>query len=105
MEYARLRLKETGVKTKAVPPDDGPGIGIIPDSGDPENPNPEDPEDPDPEAPYRVCFKRNNYYEISGDYNKLMTRQYTLRVTVNPYWDADVSLSLDKVEEDGTRNP
>ena len=98
MEYARLRLKETGVKTKAVPPGDGPGIGIIPDPDDPENPNPEDPDDPDPETPYRVCFKRNNYYKISGDYNKLMTRQYTLRVTVNPNWDADISLSLDKEE-------
>ena len=106
-QYARLRIKEKGASsddnvsgqslgTKAIPDDGGNGTGIIPGGEDtPENP--ENPDDPN-KNPFTICFNRNNYYKISGDYDKLMTQQYTLRVTVNPNWDADISLSLDKAE-------
>ena len=104
-QYARLRIKEVSsdeevsgqsLGTKAIPGDGGNGTGIIPGGEE----TPEDPENPDDpnKNPFTVCFKRNNYYKISGDYDKLMTQQYTLRVTVNPNWDADISLSLDKAE-------
>ena len=110
--YARLRVREVEapsadrtISTKSLPPEEegGNGIGIIPGSDEPENPYPEDPEES--RNPYTICFLRNNYYQIEGDYDDLMTNKYVLKVTVNPYWDADVSLSLDKVEEDGTQNP
>lgn len=46
---------------------------------------------------------RNNYYTIEGDYNKLITQQYTLHVIVNPNWDQKVSLTLEEAG-DGTSN-
>ena len=103
--YARLRVREVEapsadrtISTKSLPPEEegGNGIGIIPGSDEPENPYPEDPEES--RNPYTICFLRNNYYQIKGDYDDLMTNKYVLKVTVNPYWDADVSLSLDKAE-------
>lgn len=66
---------------------------LIPD--DPENPDADD-----PNAPFRVCFQRNNYYQIVGDYEKLLTQKYTLRVLVNPNWDGNVELSLEKDQDD-----
>lgn len=100
--YARLKVREgsTEQTTKSLPPkedgEDGNGVGIIP--GEDDLPvDPENPEDPD-KKPFTICFKRNNYYEINGDYDKLFTQKYTLRVFVNPNWDADISLSLDKAE-------
>ena len=100
--YARLKVREgsTEQTTKSLPPkedgEEGNGIGIIP--GEDDLPvDPENPEDPD-KKPFTICFKRNNYYEINGDYDKLFTQKYTLRVFVNPNWDADISLSLDKAE-------
>lgn len=104
--YARLKVREgsTEQTTKSLPPkedgEEGNGIGIIPGSDEPENPYPEDPEES--RNPYTICFLRNNYYQIEGDYDDLMTNKYVLKVTVNPYWDADISLSLDKAE---ARNP
>ncbi len=105
-EYARLRLKETGISTKTIPVDEednpvGNGTGII--SGNDLPTNPEHPEEDDPMAPFRVCYVRNNYYKIYGDYNKLLTEQYTLRVIVNPNWDQKVSLTLEEAG-DGTSN-
>lgn len=109
-KFARLRLKETGttsgvdkvstqgLTTKSAPINEdgetaGPGTGII----DYEIPdNIENPDADDPNAPFRVCFQRNNYYRIVGDYEKLLTQKYTLRVLVNPNWDGNVELSLEK---------
>ena len=109
-KFARLRLKETGttsgvdkvstqgLTTKSAPINEdgetaGPGTGII----DYEIPdNIENPDADDPNAPFRVCFQRNNYYQIVGDYEKLLTQKYTLRVLVNPNWDGNVELSLEK---------
>ena len=94
--YARLRLKETGsepgisytpednedLTTKTVPSDDGLGTGIIPDNDLPTDP--EHPEEDDPLYPFRVCFVRNNYYKIEGNFERLNQQKYTLRVIVNP---------------------
>lgn len=104
--YARLRLKENSTipgpdpdpDTKTIPDGDGTGTGII---TDPPSSNPEDPDADDPLAPFRVKYIRNNYYTIEGDYNKLITQQYTLRVIVNPNWDQKVSLTLEEAG-DGT---
>ncbi len=95
-KFARLRLKETDTEvpvTKAAP-DGGPGTGIVEDYQIPDDP--ENPDADDPNAPFRVCFQRNNYYRIVGDYEKLLTQKYTLRVLVNPNWDGNVELSLEK---------
>ena len=95
-KFARLRLKETDTEvpvTKAAP-DGGPGTGIVEDYLIPDDP--ENPDADDPNAPFRVCFQRNNYYRIVGDYEKLLTQKYTLRVLVNPNWDGNVELSLEK---------
>lgn len=104
--YARLRLKENSTipgpdpdpDTRTIPDGDGTGTGII---TDPPSSNPEDPDADDPLAPFRVKYIRNNYYTIEGDYNKLITQQYTLHVIVNPNWDQKVSLTLEEAG-DGT---
>ena len=107
-KFARLRLKETGTEvpvTKAAP-DGGPGTGIVEDYQIPDDP--ENPDANDPNAPFRVCFQRNNYYQIVGDYEKLLTQKYTLRVLVNPNWDGNVELSLEKDQSskgDSSTNP
>lgn len=95
--YCRMQLLEKKVtspaETRSIPGDGGDGTGIIPN--DPTYP--ENPENPDEEKnPYTVCFKRNHYYLISGDYNKLSTMQYVFHVVVNPNWDRTVNLTLDK---------
>ena len=105
VEACRLRLRdvdesevgEEEQQTRSIPSDGGNGTGIIPE-GEVIDPTPEDPSDDNVKNPYRVCFKRNNYYRIEGDYTQLRTFKYTLRVTVNPNWDMDVSLPLDKSE-------
>lgn len=106
-QSARLRIKEKGASTddnvssqslgtKAIPDDGGNGTGIIPGGEDtPENP--ENPDDPD-KNPFTVCFKRNNYYQIEGDYEKLMTNELNITVIVNPNWDADISLTLGEAQ-------
>lgn len=106
-QYARLRIKEKGASTddnvsgqslgtKAIPNDGGNGTGIIP--GGEETPeDPENPDDPD-KNPFTICFKRNNYYQIEGDYKKLMTNELNITVIVNPNWDADVSLTLGEAQ-------
>ena len=113
--YARLRLKETSsvpgvpyypednedITTRTVPDDDGLGTGIIPDNDLPTDP--EHPEEDDPLAPFRVCFMRNNYYKIEGNFERLNQQKYTLRVIVNPNWDQKVSLTLEEAG-DGTSN-
>lgn len=82
---------------RSIPDDGGNGTGIIPDGE--ENPvDPENPEDPDKKNPFRICFKRNNYYRLKGDYGQLTTMNYVLQVTVNPNWDGDINLPLDKSE-------
>ena len=106
-QYARLRIKEASsddnvsgqsLGTKAIPGDGGNGTGIIP--GGEETPeDPENPDDPD-KNPFTVCFKRNNYYKIEGDYEKLMTNELNITVIVNPNWDADVSLTLGEAQND-----
>lgn len=110
--YARLRLKETSsvpgvpyypeddedLTTKTVPSNDGLGTGIIPDNDLPTDP--EHPEEDDPLYPFRVCFIRNNYYQITGDFNRLNQQQYTLNVIVNPNWDQKVSLTLEEASGD-----
>ena len=101
-KFARLRLKETDTEvpvTKAAP-DGGPGTGIVEDYQIPDDP--ENPDADDPNAPFRVCFQRNNYYRIVGDYEKLLTQKYTLRVLVNPNWDGNVELSLEKDQSGGS---
>ena len=105
-QYARLRIKEASsddnvsgqsLGTKAIPDDGGNGTGIIP--GGEETPeDPENPDDPD-KNPFTVCFKRNNYYKIEGDYEKLMTNELNITVIVNPNWDADVSLTLGEAQQ------
>ncbi|MFR1956741.1 hypothetical protein [Phocaeicola coprophilus] len=61
---------------------------------------PVDPENPDSgKNPFQICFKRNQYYKILGDYEKLTTMEYVLQVTVNPNWDGDVYLPLDKSDD------
>lgn len=104
VEACRLRLRDVDEsevgeeeQTRSIPSDGGNGTGIIPE-GEVIDPTPEDPSDDNEKNPYRVCFKRNNYYRIEGDYTQLRTFKYTLRVTVNPNWDMDVSLPLDKSE-------
>ena len=104
-QYARLRIKEASsddnvsgqsLGTKAIPGDGGNGTGIIP--GGEETPeDPENPDDPDKNS-FTVCFKRNNYYKIEGDYEKLMTNELNITVIVNPNWDADVSLTLGEAQ-------
>ena len=37
--------------------------------------------------------------KILGDYEKLTTMEYVLQVTVNPNWDGDVYLPLDKSDD------
>lgn len=98
-EYCHLRVRQTNViapPTKTIPggneDEDGNGTGIIPDKPD----YPDQPEDPEPENPYRICFERNHYYRIKGDFNKLTLNEYVLQVTVNPNWDGSVSLTLGK---------
>ena len=105
-QYARLRIKEASsddnvsgqsLGTKAIPGDGGNGTGIIP--GGEETPeDPENPDDPDKNS-FTVCFKRNNYYKIEGDYEKLMTNELNITVIVNPNWDADVSLTLGEAQQ------
>lgn len=104
-QYARLRIKGASsddnvsgqsLGTKAIPGDGGNGTGIIPGGEDtPENP--ENPDDPN-KNPFTVCFKRNNYYQIKGDYDDLMTEDLIITVIVNPNWDADVSLTLGEAQ-------
>lgn len=77
---------------------DGLGTGIIPDDDLPTDP--EHPEEDDPLYPFRVCFMRNHYYQIEGDFNKLNQQQYTLNVIVNPNWDQKVSLTLEEASGD-----
>ena len=100
--FCRLRLRDTDghdmPETRSIPSGGGNGTGII--WGGEETPEyPEEGGDGEAEKnPYQVCFKRNNYYQISGNYDSLLTQKYVLRVTVNPNWDMDVSLPLDKSE-------
>lgn len=86
----------SGLETRSVPGDEGGnGTGIIPDDPD----FPETPDQPDDnKRPYTVCFKRNHYYRIGGDYDKLNTMQYVFNVVVNPNWDRTVNLSLQQKE-------
>lgn len=112
--YTRMQLFETrlispddtityekpvpGWKTRSIPDDAGNGTGIIPDNPD----FPENPDEPDGDKnPYTVCFQRNHYYRIVGDYDKLNTMQYVFNVVVNPNWDRTVNLSLDKSGKSG----
>lgn len=103
LEYCNLRFKpglpREGIDPsvpglRSLPGDGGNGTGIIP--GNPDNPDPGDPDNPDPDDAFRVCFLRNNYYRIRGDYEKLTTMSYVLQVSVNPNWEGDVNLPLQK---------
>lgn len=98
MEYCNLRLRYKDGKSepalRSLPDDAGDGTGIIP--ANPDIPAPDDPANPDSGNAFHVCFLRNNYYHISGDYKKLTTMSYVLQVSVNPNWEGDVNLPLDK---------
>lgn len=87
---------------RSIPGDAGNGTGIIPDGEQ----TPIAPEEPDSESknPYQICFKRNHYYILRGDYSELTTMKYVLQVTVNPNWDGDVYLPLDKSEKSDKGN-
>ena len=82
---------------RSIPGDGGNGTGIIPGGEE----TPVEPEEPDPDKnnPYKICFKRNNYYILNGDYEALITMNYVLQVTVNPNWDGDIYLPLDKSDD------
>lgn len=82
---------------RSIPGDGGNGTGIIPGGEE----TPVEPEEPDPDKnnPYKICFKRNNYYILNGDYEALTTMNYVLQVTVNPNWDGDIYLPLDKSDD------
>lgn len=79
---------------RSIPGDGGNGTGIIP-GGEQTPTNPENPDSGD-KNPFQICFKRNHYYLLQGDYSQLTTMEYVLQVTVNPNWDGDVYLPLDK---------
>ena len=99
-EYCSLRVRQTGLvkpTTKTIPghggEEEGNGTGVIP--GKPEYPD--KPENPDEQVnPYRICFERNHYYRLKGDFNKLLLNEYILQVTVNPNWEGSINLPLDK---------
>ena len=81
---------------RSIPGDAGNGTGIIPGGEE----TPVDPENPDSgKNPFQICFKRNQYYKILGDYEKLTTMEYVLQVTVNPNWDGEDYLPLDKSDD------
>ncbi len=89
---------QQNAQLRSIPGDGGNGTGIIPGGGQ----IPTDPENPKPETeknPHQICFKRNHYYILRGDYSELTTMKYVLQVTVNPNWDGDVYLPLDKSEK------
>ena len=103
LEYCNLRFKpglpKEGIDPsvpdlRSLPGDGGNGTGIIP--GNPDNPDPGDPDNPDPDDAFRVCFLRNYSYRLRGDYEKLTTMSYVLQVSVNPNWEGDVNLPLQK---------
>lgn len=81
-----LRLqKKITEDTTPVYPDEGCGTGILPDNDGNTDEN---------LAQGKVRFLRNYYYRIGGDYEKLVTQNLTLVVTINPYWEGDADLSL-----------
>ena len=81
-----LRLqKKITEETTPVYPDEGCGTGILPDNDGNTDEN---------LAQGKVRFLRNYYYRIGGDYEKLVTQNLTLVVTINPYWEGDADLSL-----------
>ncbi len=43
-----------------------------------------------------LVFQRNHYYEIAGEYESLVIKKLPLVVYVNPNWDGDIDLILDK---------
>ena len=93
---------ETQPTLRTLPPDEGNGTGIIP-GGNTFPENPETPEDPIKKNPYRICFKRNHYYQMKGNYGDLTKLKYVLQVVVNPNWEGSINLPLDKsdAEEGG----
>ena len=93
---------QQNAQLRSIPGDAGNGTGIIPDGEQ----TPIAPEEPDSESknPYQICFKRNHYYILQGDYSELTTMKYVLQVTVNPNWDGDVYLPLDKSEKSDKGN-
>lgn len=81
-----LRLqKKITEETTPVYPDEGCGTGILPDNDGNTDEN---------LAQGKVRFLRNYYYRIGGDFDKLVTQNLTLVVTINPYWEGDADLSL-----------
>ena len=87
--HIRLKRAGSGSQTGGTYPEGGSGTGIIP--------NPDAKPDDDPDVTNGdLNFKRNNYYIIQGSYNKLMASELPLSVTINPYWDGDHQLDVDK---------
>ncbi len=84
-----IRIKHKGAdNTGGGYPGGGSGTGIIPNPGD----KPDDSVINDG----NLNFKRNNYYRIKGNYKQLTTTDLPLVVTINPYWDGDHELDMDK---------
>lgn len=95
LRVVKKNKPEASKQLYALPGDGGNGTGIIPGGEQ----TPEEPEKPETERnPYQICFKRNNYYRLTGDYEKLLSRDYAIQVVVNPNWDGDIYLPLDRTE-------
>ncbi len=45
-----------------------------------------------------LVFERNHYYQIAGEYERLITKKLPLVIIVNPNWDGDIDLTLDKTQ-------
>lgn len=86
--HIHVKHKNTGSEQTDSYPEGGSGTGIIP--------NPE--ETPDDPIINRgdLNFKRNHYYRITGSYKQLTTSELPLMVTINPYWDGDHELDMNK---------
>lgn len=86
--HLRLKRKGTLGQADGSYPEEGSGTGIVPDP----DVRPDDPIISNGD----MNFKRNNYYRIEGSYGQLTTAEIPLIVTINPFWDGDYEMDLDK---------
>ncbi len=40
-----------------------------------------------------LVFERNHYYQVAGEYEKLITKKVPLVILINPNWDGDIDLT------------
>ncbi len=45
-----------------------------------------------------LVSERNHYYRIAGEYERLITKKLPLVIIINPNWDGDIDLTLDKTK-------